>query len=130
VSRKRPFGVRVVILLLVVLGVVIATEARRRNLALPWAFPERLLPQEPAVQVLGYAVAALLVFLAGGMWLLRRYAWVGTMLLVGVLMAIELLWYAKGAPRYLIMTLCVLIVFYLNQSEVQGLFRGRADRAP
>jgi len=26
------------------------------------------------------------------------------------------------------MTLCVLIVFYLNQAQVQGLFRGGAER--
>jgi hypothetical protein len=129
VSRKRPFGVWIVILLLFILGAVLAIEAGRRTLALPWQFPAGL-PQETTIQAIGYAVAVVLVFLAGGMWRLRRAAWVGTMLLVGLLMAIELLWYARGRPRYLIMTLCVLIVFYLNQSEVQGLFRGRADRAP
>jgi hypothetical protein len=119
---KRPFGVRVVILLLLVLGAVIAIEARRRTLAIPWEFPA-LLPQNVAIQALAYGVAVLLILLAIGMWRLRRRAWVGTMLLVGVLMAIELLWYARGNPRYLIMALCALIVFYLNQREVQGLFR-------
>jgi len=128
VSRKRPFGVGVVILLLLVLGAVIAVEARRHTLAIPWEFPHPL-SQEATIQALGYSVAALLVLLAIGMWRLRRRAWVGTMLLVGVIMAIELLWYARGTPRYLIMTLCVLLVFYLNQSEVQGLFRRPDERA-
>jgi lysylphosphatidylglycerol synthetase-like protein (DUF2156 family) len=74
---------------------------------------------------LGYAAASLFALVAAGMWLRRRAAWVATMLLVGAVMVIELLRYARGDPHYLLMVLCVLIVFYLNQREVQSLFRRR-----
>jgi hypothetical protein len=127
-GRKRPFGITAVTLLLLLLAAVIGFEARGGRLDLPWQFPSEV-PRAAAVQTLGYTFAALLVLIAAGMWRLRRAAWVGTMLLVGFLMVIELVWYAQGAPRYHIMTLCVLIVFYLNQRQVQSLFRAVADSA-
>jgi hypothetical protein len=125
-DRKRPFGIAAVTLLLLLLAAVIGLEVRRGRLDLPWQFPPQV-PRAATIQMLGYAVTALLVLIAAGMWRLRRAAWVGTMLLVGFLMVIELVWYARGNPRYHIMILCVLIVFYLNQRQVQGLFRGGAE---
>jgi hypothetical protein len=129
VRRKRTFGVGAVTLLLLVLAGAIALDAWRGRLELPWALPASL-PREPLTRALGYVVAALLCLVAAGMWLLRRSAWVATMLLVGALMVVELLRYARGSPRYLLMVLCVLIVFYLNQRDVQGLFRRRTGPAP
>ncbi len=123
-DKKRPFGVGAVTLLLVLLSATIALDTRREHLDLPWDFPSQI-PREAMLRALGYAVALLLALIAAGMWRLRRSAWVATMLLVGTFMVIELLWYTRGNPRYHIMTLCVLIVFYLNQREVQGVFRRR-----
>ena len=123
-DRKRPFGVGAVTLLLLLLSAALAFDAWRGRLDLPWAFPQQV-SREATLRILGYAVASLLVLIAAGMWRLRRAAWVATMLLVGTFMVIELLWYARGRPRYHIMTLCALIVFYLNQREVQGIFRRR-----
>lgn len=126
-DRKRPFGITALTLLLLLLAAVIGVEASRGRLDLPWQLPPQV-PRAATMQVLGYAFAAVLAFIAAGMWRLRRVAWVGTMLLVGFLMAVELVWYAWADPRYHIMTLCVLIVFYLNQGQVQRLFRGGAER--
>lgn len=123
---KRPFGITAVTLLLLLLAAVIGLEAWRHRLDLPWRFPSGV-PRVATMQAIGYGFAALLLFIAVGMWRLRRAAWVGTMLLVGFLMVIELIWYARGNPRYHIMALCVLIVFYLNQGQVQRLFRGGAE---
>ena len=127
-NRKRPFGIWAVTLLLFLLAAVVGLEARRGRLDLPWEFPPQV-PREATIRALGYTVSALLALIAVGMWRLRRAAWVGTMLLVGMLMVIELLWYVRGVPRYHIMTLCVLIVFYLNNGEVQSRFRRRTRRA-
>jgi hypothetical protein len=125
-DRKRPFGVAAVTILLLLLAAVIGLEVRRDRLDVPWQFPAQV-PRAATIRMLGYTLAAVLVLLAAGMWRLRRAAWVGTMLLVGVLMAIELFWYARGEPRYHIMALCIFIVFYLNQGQVQRLFRGGAE---
>ena len=127
-DRKRPFGVTALTLLLLLLAAAVALEAWRRRLELPLQLPP-LVPRAATIQALAYGFAALLVLLAAGMWRLRRAAWVGTMLLVGFLMVIDLGSYVWGTPRYHIMALCVLTVFYLNSGQVQSLFRGRAERA-
>jgi hypothetical protein len=123
-TQKRPFGVVALTLLLLLLAGLIALDAWRGRLDLPVRLPAGL-SRETAIRALGYTVAALFALVAGGMWRLRRYAWVATMLLVGLLMAVQLLRYARGGPRYPLMVLSVLIVFYLNQREVQGRFRRR-----
>lgn len=124
-AHARTFGVTAIALLLLALAGALAFDTWRGQLDFPALAPFGV-PRELAVRALGSAVAALLSLVAVGMWRRRRAAWVATMLLVGALMVLELRWYARGTPRYLLMALSVLIVFYLNLREVQGLFRGGA----
>jgi hypothetical protein len=119
--HKRPFGIRALSLLLLVLAGSLALDVWWGGLDFPW--PAALgLPRAVTTRVLGSAFAVLLGLMAAGIWLLQRAAWVATMLAVGALMVLELRWYASGTPRYLLMALCVLIAFYLNLREVQALF--------
>lgn len=67
------------------------------------------------------------IFIAGGLWLMRRWAWVATMIWTGVSLAIGLITYYQGTPNYFSMIFNVLIVLYLNQREVQLAFETRAD---
>jgi hypothetical protein len=122
-AQARTFGVTAIALLLLALAGGVALDAWRGRLDFPGLVALGM-PRELAVRVLGATVALLMSIVAVGMWRRLRAAWVATMLLVGALMVLELRWYARGTPRYLLMALSVLIVFYLNQREVQGLFRG------
>lgn len=72
-----------------------------------------------------FPLALLLIIVALGIWLLRRWAWVATMILIGAGMAIGILRYARETPLYPTMVLNLLTVFYLNQREVQDLFTPR-----
>ncbi|HEU4647683.1 MAG TPA: hypothetical protein VFS33_01390 [Gemmatimonadales bacterium] len=121
-AHARTFGLTAIAVLLLALAGALALDTWCGRLDFPGFVPFGV-PRALAVRVLGSAVAALLSIVAVGMWRRRRAAWVATMLLVGALMVLELRWYARGTPRYLLMALSVLIVFYLNQREVQGLFR-------
>jgi len=57
-----------------------------------------------------------------GLWLLKRWAWFLVMIQLGLSMALCLWLYFQGERPYVYMWLNVIMVFYLNQSEVQHAF--------
>lgn len=66
-----------------------------------------------------------------GLWRYRRWAWVLTMTLLAASMAMDAAAFFRGRPYYFSMLVNVLLVFYLNQREVQQLFVvSTAERAP
>jgi len=65
-----------------------------------------------------------LVLIFGLLWL-RRWAWVLVMVQVGVIMVFDLWSYFNGAALYFSMVTSVVMVFYLNQREVQQAFSRR-----
>jgi hypothetical protein len=78
-----------------------------------------------------YGIAAVLLVIAVGLWLLKRWAWVATMLATGIGLANGIVMYAQGQPFYVGMVINVLIVLYLNQRAVQRAFEQRdATDAP
>ena len=132
----RPFGVKAIVVLLLVSALLTAVTggwgfvwAMGGNSALLNVFPEPaplVLTQFALLVVEGVAdlVAAV------GLLLMRRWAWVLVMLLVGYRMASNLWLYISGANANEIeMILDVVIVFYLNQRDVQRAFGyGGGDR--
>jgi uncharacterized membrane protein (DUF2068 family) len=72
--------------------------------------------------------AAAMIVIAVGLWRLRRWAWVGTMIVIGVSLASDILSYFHGNPYYGSMVLHVFTVFYLNDRDVQNLFERRRAR--
>jgi len=57
-----------------------------------------------------------------GLWRMQRWAWFITMLDLGLSMSIGLYSYYYGDPDYWTMFFNVVMVFYLNQREVQNAF--------
>ena len=92
------------------------------------------LPDPITLEIIGgltllLALGAAALAAAIGLLRLRRWAWVLTMLMVGTQMAANLWEYVVAGERpYLEMLLDVLLVFYLNQREVQRAFGHRAPR--
>ncbi len=120
---KRPFGVTVIVLLTLASGLVIL-------------FPILTLPSLPLVRDLEvYAaitpsdlvnvmlIPAQLV-LAFGLWYLKRWAWVLYMIQLGISMIVGLQAHFSGQTEsdYVVMAVNVLVVFYLNQGDVQRAF--------
>ena len=124
-KRRRPFGVYVIVLLQTfnaishgsgVIGGVedplisTITDAASDTVA-------------TVIMVIGLVVAA-------GLLLLKRWAWVATMLWVGAIMAAELVLFFRGDdPNYVTMAISIAQVFYLNLSDVQVAFGRRPARA-
>jgi hypothetical protein len=78
------------------------------------------------------ATAALKVVVAVGLWMGSKWAWVLTMLLVGLSLVVLILLYVAGVdePRYLRLAINVVIAFYLNQGLVREYFERHDDVAP
>lgn len=127
-AKRRPFGLIAIIvtqlitvafcalalgvLALVRLGHIAAAEID---------FP----PQEQITAAAALVVNALCAF---GLWRRKRWAWYLTMLQLGFFMLSDLYSYFNDQPiaTYVwSMVLNVCMVFYLNQREVQNVFRTR-----
>jgi hypothetical protein len=129
---KRPFGVSVIVLL--TCASVLVTLFK--FLALP------NIPDIPFLSELGlYAaytpfsvVNALLIpfqlVLAFGLWYLKRWAWVLYMLQLGISMVagLQAHFSSDTDADYLVMAVNVLVVFYLNQRDVQLAFGYNAQQ--
>jgi hypothetical protein len=86
------------------------------HVTLPAANPALNLDLESSiVTILGLIITV-------GLWRLKYWAWVATMLWTGTVLASALLLYVQGHPMYLVMVQHIVIVFYLNESHVQNAF--------
>jgi hypothetical protein len=92
----------------------------------------RLVPEgQDAAQVaeiLGIPLSLIVLVLIVGLWRLKRWAWVGTMIFVGLGLTVGIVQYLRDQPLYGTMLLNVFIVFYLNQRNVQDVFERRRPR--
>lgn len=143
-STKRPFGVYVVVALLL-LGVFSAMlEIFRVQFALTgfWveadAFFRRrggiimlvthLFTDPTAITIANGLIIVVWFSIISGLWLMQRWAWVVLMILIGIILTYSLVMYFKGTPDYQDMALYVAIAFYLNDHTVQRAFRRRTPK--
>ncbi len=80
------------------------------------------------IRILFIAIIFIETAIIIGLWRTARWAWVLIMVQVGLGMASDLWGYFHGYPSYTSMLINVIIVFYLNQSEVQRAFSGKSRR--
>jgi hypothetical protein len=123
--RKRPLGIYI----------IAALQALN---ALSYEFRAVGVVDTPQVGVIdewvsGSVATAMMVvglIVAVGLLRLQRWAWVATMIWVGVGMAGELVFYFYGKEtNYALLALSIAQVFYLNLSDVQAAFERRGERA-
>ena len=134
---RRPFGVNAIVGLLFV-SAALGLGAGGAAFILTLVGNTTLLALFPDAKpmVLGeFALVALEgiadLVAAIGLLLMRRWAWVLTMLLVGFRMATNLWLHFSGGSGYeLELVLDVVIVFYLNQRDVQRAFGFGSARRP
>lgn len=124
--RKRPFGVSVIILMLV-LDVVFLAIVLFASYKMPvgeialWVMR---IDDPTVIQILFSIIILVEAFIAIGLWRLQRFAWVLIMIQTGLGMASDLWGYFHGYPSYSSMLINIIILFYLNQREVQRAFSG------
>jgi hypothetical protein len=74
------------------------------------------------------ALAMLRIVAAVGLWMGSRWAWVLTMLMVGIGLIFSFAVYWLGDPAYLRLAIDIVIAFYLNQGIVRDYFEGRPPK--
>ena len=126
-SRKRPFGVSVIVFLILAYLSILTFVAfyslkPEANIVSLWVL-QKVSPVQSQVLLLIIIVFELAV--AVGLWRLQRWAWVLLMIWQGCIMATDIWGRINGNPSYLTMLINVIIVFYINQREVKKAFTGR-----
>lgn len=124
ISSKRPFGVVVIIVLQIMGFLSLAGDIIGLPLSeLPSVVPIRWYADASNFAlIIGGIMLAWQLILAIGLWLLKRWAWFLIMVQLGLSMAVCLWVYFQGVQLYIYMLINVIMVFYLNQSEVQHAF--------
>lgn len=128
--RKLPFGLRAIVGLLILQLIL---EAVWIFLIVANPYPEWVDTSDVVLWEVGVLVVQVLwtVWVVAGVWLRRRWVWSWLMLLFAYSLANGLRSYFWGEPDYVTMCLNLLMVLYLNQSEVQQLFlRPSAETPP
>ncbi len=121
--QKRPFGVTAIIVLqLISLASIIGDIMGFPVSQLPNLLPVQWLNNTNYVFIIGIAIAILQLAIIIGLWRLQRWAWFLIMIQLGVSMALGLIAYFSGLQLYSYMLLNVIMVFYLNQRDVQIAF--------
>lgn len=126
-GRKRPFGIyAIIVLLLLNISILflpgVAAVMERLGVVLPGT--GTVLFEQQAI-IPSSVIGAVNLITVAGLLLLKRWAWVATMVLAGVSMAVGLVLYFEDRPLYITMLLNVILVLYLNQRDVQAIFERR-----
>ncbi len=123
-QKKIPFGITAIIVLQLVSAAVTIVA-----LSADTGLLDRLQHVDFSVAMTGEALLFVIilvqVMIAIGLWRMQRWAWFVMMVFVGWSMAVDIWRVMYGSPDYLRMLLNVIIVFYLNQRDVQRAFSQR-----
>jgi len=119
-AGRRPFGLYIIAILQVTIALLLALALLGVEEGLPYL---KVLIRNPFFY--SWAGWMLVGFLALGilglLWL-KRWGWVLTMILTGVGLSLNIWNYFQGKPNYVSLVVYLVIVFYLNQREVQAAF--------
>ncbi|MDX1435393.1 MAG: hypothetical protein R3335_01185 [Anaerolineales bacterium] len=119
-QRRRPFGLYMIVVLQVLIAVVLVLSLSGVERADPYL---RALVQNPLYYTyVGWGLVIALVLGVIGMLRLRRWGWVLTMVITGLGLIFSIWSYFEGNFNYVAMIVNIMIVFYLNQRDVQAPF--------
>lgn len=129
--RRRPFGLKAIITLqaLLVMSGIIITAVSILALNLPAEIDlsdfDDILQAMPFYIAQQSVLVVLRLICLIGLWRYKRWAWFLMMLLLTYSMAVDIIAFFRGTAYYLLMLFNVIMVFYLNQRDVQELFEKR-----
>ena len=124
---KRPFGVSVIVLLIVAYilftATVIYLSIKSQDSSIATQLEQIMNPTQ--IRAILIAQLIILLAIAIGLWRLQRWSWLLLMIWVGIQMFFDLMDYFYGHHVHASMLISVIIVFYINQQEVKKAFSGK-----
>ncbi len=133
-TRKHPFGISVIIFMMILYSLLLAlifVASRGVNYG---DDAIQLLDMKGApigILLLQYSFFPIFIIfelvIIFGLWRLERWAWLLLMIQVGSSILVDIWGYLHAQPTYLTMLLNVIIVFYLNQKDVQRVFVSKGE---
>ena len=121
-ERKRPFGLYIIIIFQMVIAVLLGL------VLLEFRFSAQDVNGFLDIPVLdiwyAWALVGLILLAVIGLLSLKRWGWILTMFLTGFGLAFSIWNYFQGRPNYFALAIYIVIVFYLNQRDVQLPFQG------
>jgi hypothetical protein len=119
-KRRRPFGLYMIAGLQLVLSIMLALALLGEKTIATYL---KVLIQNPIFYSwFGWVLAGSLILSVLGLMILKRWAWILTMILTGLGLSYSIWSYFQENPHYIPMVIYLVIVFYLNQREVQSAF--------
>jgi hypothetical protein len=116
-AKRRPFGLYLIIALQLVVAILLVLALLGEKTI---AIYLKLLVQNPIFFTwFGWVLIGFLLLAVLGLWILKRWGWILTMILTGLGLGFSIWSYFQGSPHYISMVLYLVIVFYLNQRDVQ-----------
>ena len=122
-KRKRPFGVNAILVLSTLSALYGVGAARVLYFHITRVIPSlSTLQLERWLMIYFIGSSVVQIFVIIGLWQLKRWGWFLVMMDTGFGMFLNIWAYFHGQPNYIAMAASVLIVFYMNQREVQHAF--------
>ena len=118
--KRRPFGLYFIIGLQLIIAISLSLALLGEvNIATYL----KVLVQNPIFYTwMGWVLIGFLTLAVIGLLLLKRWGWILTMIMTGIGLSLSIWSYFSGTPRYIPMLIYIVIVFYLNQRDVQSPF--------
>ena len=119
-TRERPFGLYIIIILQVLIALSLAAGLillQVTGVDLPLLLRDQFL-----FKIYGWIIVGVFLLASLGLLRLKRWGWVLSMLLIGTNLVYNIWLYFQGDAHYLDMVANIVIVFYLNQRDVQAPF--------
>ncbi len=134
-ARRRPFGLYMIIGLQLSIAVILGVSLVLTYIVLGGDFV-RLEQADTLLDAVvknpyffsgaGWVLVAALLLAIIGLLRQKRWGWTLTMILTGLGLAYNIWSYFQGNPYYISMAVYIIMVFYLNQREVQSSFLGNS----
>jgi hypothetical protein len=127
-ERRRPLGIWAIVVIELFNGGVTLVDLLGGYDVLAGGV-RQLASQDDAFRVLAIAWSVLVLVAAAWLWLLSRRGWALMMALVGLGLAanIAIWWTQPEHTQWLRLALNAVVAFYLNSSQVRGLFMTRHE---